>query len=125
MGDVEGAFESDAGAAEKTFIEELADERDAVGDSARRVEFGQGMSGIGSPVTARLCDLHEAGTEGERRVAGEVGEGQYLISQGWDEKQINLRKDAGHFECDLATETISLDKIDGGKKARLTECVGP
>jgi hypothetical protein len=37
---VEGALESHADAAEQAFVEELADERDAMGYAPGRVEFG-------------------------------------------------------------------------------------
>ncbi len=53
--------------------------------------FGRGMRGIGRPVTPRLGDLDEAGAQGERGVAGEVGDGEHLVAQGGDKQEVDLR----------------------------------
>lgn len=117
VGDVEGLFEGDAGCAQHAFFKGARDERDAVGNAARRREFRQRVSGIGSPVAARLRDFDETGAQGERGMAGEIGEGEHLVAERRDEEQIDLGKDARHFVGDLAAEAIGLHEIDGGEKA--------
>src|ERR1700722_6889574 len=80
-GYVEGALEGDADAAEHAFVEEFADERDAVGDAAWRAEFRQWVLWIGGPVAAGFVDCDESGAQGERGMAGEVGDGEHLVTQ--------------------------------------------
>ena len=72
-GYVEVALEGEACVCDGAFVEEAADEGDAVGDSARWIEFWERVVGVWSPVAAGFGDFDEAGAEGERGVAGEVG----------------------------------------------------
>src|SRR5712664_3090840 len=81
VGDGEGALEGDADAAESAFVEEAADQGDAVGHAARGRKFWQGIFRIGGPVGARFGDFDEAGAERKRRVAGVVADGEHLVAQ--------------------------------------------
>src|SRR5580765_2033161 len=81
-GHVEGPLECQAGASHGTLVEEAADERDAVRHAARRRESGERVGGIGRPIAARLRHLDEAGTEGQRGMAGEVTDGKHFVAQG-------------------------------------------
>jgi hypothetical protein len=123
--DVEGAFEGDRGAAECAFIEEAADQRYAVGYTPERREFGQRMGGIGGPVAACFRDFDKAGAQRQRRVAGEVCDGEDLAAQGGHQQHIHLAEESRHLDCDTAAKAVALDEIDGGKKARLAEEIGP
>src|ERR1700752_4533345 len=89
-GYVEVLFEGQAGAGDGAFVEEAADEGDAVGDAAGWGEFWQGLCGVGGPVAAGLGDFDEAGAEGEGGVAGEVGDGAHLVAEGRDEEQVDF-----------------------------------
>ena len=62
-------------------FEEAADQGDAVGDAARRIEFGRRAAGVGRPVGAGFGDFHKSGAHGERRMAGEIGDGEHFIAQ--------------------------------------------
>lgn len=64
-GDGEGAFQSDADAAEQSFVEEAANQSDAVRNAARRGKFGQRMLRVGRPIGARLRNFDIAGAESE------------------------------------------------------------
>src|SRR5260370_40135834 len=124
-GEGEGARESDADAPKGAFLEETADQGDAVGHAARGRELWKGIFRIGSPVRAGLGDLDEASSKRERRMAGIVADGEHLVAQRGNEQQIHLREEARHFLGDFAAEAVGLDEIDGGKKTRLTEKIGP
>ena len=119
------AFEGEAGAGYGAFVEEAADEGDAVGDAAGWGEFWEGLGGVGGPVAAGLGDFDEAGAEGEGGVAGEVGDGEHLVAEGGDEEEVDFVHDAGHLEGDHAAEAVGLDEVDGGEEAGLAEGVGP
>src|SRR5438132_12916346 len=69
-GDSEGALEGDADAAECAFLEEVADQGDAVRHTARWRKLGQSILRIGRPVRTSLRTFDKAGTEGERRTTG-------------------------------------------------------
>src|SRR5437899_2034393 len=101
-GYVEVAFEGKAGAGDGAFVEDAADEGDAVRDAAGWVEFWQGLRGVGRPIAAGFGDFDEAGAEGERGVAGEVGDGEDFVAEGGDEEEIDFVHDAGHLEGDHA-----------------------
>src|SRR5205085_10391560 len=75
-GNIEGALQSQPGSSDGAFIEQASDQRDAVRHAAGRREFGERVRGVGSPIAARLRNFHEAGRDGERRMSGEVGDGQ-------------------------------------------------
>src|ERR1700674_2747040 len=75
IGDGEGALEGDADAAEGAFLEEAADQGDAMGHAARGRKFWQRVMRIGGPVGARFGDLDEAGAQGEGGVASVVADG--------------------------------------------------
>ena len=83
-GYVEVLFEGKAGSGDGAFVEEAADEGDAVGDATGWVELWERVVGVGGPVAAGLGDLDEAGAEGEGGVAGEVGDGEHLVAEGGD-----------------------------------------
>jgi collagen type III alpha len=121
----EGAFEGETGGDEAAFFKGRSDEGDAVGDAARRVELRQRVGRVGSPVAAGFGDVDESGAEGEGGVAGEVGDGEHLVTEGGDEEEIDLGEEAGHFGGDLAAEAIGLDHVDGGEEAGLAEGVRP
>ena len=93
--DVEGFFEGEACASEGAFVEEAADEGNAVGDAARGRESGEGMRRVGGPVAAGFGDFDETGAEGERRVSGEVRNIEHFVAQGGDEQEIDIVEDAG------------------------------
>ncbi len=80
MRDVEVAFERQAGAGERAFVEETAYESDAVGDAAGWREFGERLRGIGGPVAAGPRRLRRNRAEGEGWVSGEVGDGEHLVA---------------------------------------------
>jgi hypothetical protein len=67
-GDGEGALEGEAGAAESAFVEEAADQGDAVGNAARRRKLWQGIVRVGGPVGTRFGNFDEAGAKRERRM---------------------------------------------------------
>jgi hypothetical protein len=88
--DVAGAFKGHACRAEGSFFKKAADECDAVRDAARRIESREGIFRIGSPVAAGLGDFDKTCAEGERRLAGEIGDGEHFIAKGWYQQQVNL-----------------------------------
>ena len=94
-------------------------------DAARRIEFGQRAVGVGRPVAAGFGDFDESGAQGERGMAGEVGDGEHFVAQRGDQQQIDFGKDARHFVGDHAAEAVGLDEIHGGEEAGLAEDVGP
>src|SRR5947199_10782836 len=120
-GYVEVAFEGEAGAGYGPFVEDAADEGDAVRDPAGWGEFGQGLGGVGGPVGPGFGDFDEAGAEGERGVAGEVGDREDFVAEGGDEEEVGFIHDAGHLEGDHAAEAVGLDVVDGGEEAGLAE----
>ena len=61
---VEVAFEREASAGDRAFVEEPADEGNAVRDSARWVEFWERFGWIRSPVAAGFGDFNETGAQG-------------------------------------------------------------
>src|SRR5260370_3428602 len=124
-GDGEGALESDADAPEGAFLEETADQGDAVGHAARGRELWKGIFRIGSPVRAGLGDLDEASSKRERRMAGVIADGEHLVAQRGNEQHIHLREEARHFLGDFAAEAVGLDKIHGGEETRLAAKIGP
>src|ERR1035441_741066 len=73
---IKGALESQAGTGERALIEEAADEGDAVGHAAGWRKLGQRAGGVGRPIAARLRHFDEARAEGERRMSGEVADGE-------------------------------------------------
>ncbi len=75
VGDCEGALKSDADAAEGAFLEEAADQGDAVGHAAWGRKFWQGIFRVGRPVGTGFGDFDEAGAESERGVAGVIADG--------------------------------------------------
>src|SRR5262245_24021615 len=96
-GDTEAALERKAGATQSTFVEETSDECDAVGNTARRREFGQWISRIRSPIAARFPDFNEAGAQSERRMTGKIGDGEHFAAQRRHQKQVHLREQPGHL----------------------------
>ena len=94
---IEFAFECDASLAERAFVEQAADESDAVGNATRRGELRQGMGGVGSPIAAGFRDFDEASAESERRMAGVVGDDENFVAERGDEEQVDLGHDAGHL----------------------------
>ena len=118
-------FEGESGAGDGAFVEEAADEGDAVRDAAGWREFWERMVGVGGPVAAGLGDFDKAGAEGEGWVAREVGDGEDFVAERGDEEEIDLVHDAGHLEGDHAAETVGLNEVDGGEEAGLAEGVGP
>src|ERR1700760_4987906 len=96
LGYVEVAFEGYASAGDRPFVEEPSDEGDAVGDSTRRAELRERLCWIGSPVAACLCDFNEAGSQSQRGMAGEVGDGEHLVAERGNQQQIDLLHDARH-----------------------------
>jgi hypothetical protein len=69
-----------------------AEQRHAVRHAARRREFGQRMRRVGRPIAARFRHFHEAGAQRERRMAGEVADGQHFVAQRRHQQQIDLEK---------------------------------
>jgi len=124
-GYVEVAFEGEAGAGDCAFVEETADESDAVRDSAGWVEFSERLVWVGGPVAAGLGDFDEAGAQGERGVAGEVGDGEYLVAEGGDEEEVDFIHDACHLYRYHAAKAVGLHEVDRGEEAGLAEGVGP
>jgi hypothetical protein len=59
----EAAFESDPDPPQRPFVEELADQRDAVGHATRRGKLRQRMVWIRRPVAARLRHFDKARTQ--------------------------------------------------------------
>ena len=87
--------------------------------------FGSGCVGSGAQSLRASDDLDEAGAQRERRMAGEVGDGEHLVAQRRHEQQVDLGEDARHLQCDLAAQAVGLHEVDGGEEARLAEQVGP
>src|SRR5215831_11219844 len=93
--------------------------------AARWRECGQGMVGIGGPVAARLTDFDKSGSQRKRRVAGEIGDDQHLVTQRGHEEQVDFREYARHFLGDLAAQAIGLNEVDCREESRLPEDVWP
>ena len=62
-GNAEDAFQGHAGPAERALIKQAADQRDAVGNAARRNEFWQGVLRVGRPIGAHLGDFDKTGAK--------------------------------------------------------------
>jgi hypothetical protein len=77
---IQGALESQTGTPERAFVEKASNEGDAVGHPSRRREFGKRVRGVRSPVAARLRYFDKAGAESQRRMASEIGDGEYFIA---------------------------------------------
>src|SRR6266849_5118289 len=122
---VETLFQSQSCLHDRAFVKESPNERDAVWHAARRGEFRQRMSRIRSPVTACFGHLNKSGAQGERRMSGEVGDGEHLVAQRGDQKHIHLREDAGHFHGHFAPQTVTLYEVNSGEEAGLAEQIGP
>jgi len=58
-------------------------------------------------------------------MAGEVGDGEHLVSQGWNQEQINLGEQARHLDRDFSAETVALHKVHSGEESRLAKCIWP
>jgi hypothetical protein len=125
VGYVEVSFECEASVGDGAFVEEAADEGDAMWDAAGGIEFREGFGWVGCPVAAGFGDFDETGAEGEGGVAGEVGDGEDLVAEGGDEEEIDFIHDAGHLDGDHTAETVSLNVVDCGEEAGLAEGVGP
>ena len=78
--DIEVLFEGKACLCECALVKQAPDERDAMRDTAWRVELGERMGWVGGPVATRFGDLDESGAKCERWVAGEVGQGEHLVT---------------------------------------------
>src|SRR5207237_1846178 len=78
---VESAFQRDAHASNRSFVEQAAYQGYAVGHAAWRRELGQRMCRVRRPIAARLRNLHEAGAQREAGMAGKVRDGQDLVAQ--------------------------------------------
>jgi len=124
-GDGQGTLQSQGGTGKGAFVEEAADQGDAVGDTARRGEFRERGGGVGGPVAAGFGDLDETGAEGERWVSGEVADRQHFVAEGWHQQQVYLREEARHFAGRHAAHAVCLHEVDGGEETRLAEDVGP
>src|SRR6185437_8433518 len=122
---IELALKGDAYLANQAVVEQSPEDRDSVRHTSRWIELGQRIVWIGSPVAARLRDFDEAGTQSQRWMAGEVRDGQLLVTQRRHDQDIDLFEDAGHLERDFATQTISLHKIYGRQERRLPKQIGP
>src|SRR5271165_2202651 len=77
--DVEGSLERHASFCQCAFVEEAADQRDAVRHTARWREPGQWMLLIGSPIAARLRLLDKAGAQRQRGMTGIVADHEHLV----------------------------------------------
>src|SRR3954452_6038503 len=86
----EAPFQRQTGAAKGTFIEKPANEGNAVGYPARRIEGGQRAIGIRCPIAPSIRNFNKAGAQCERWMAGEVGDGQHLIPERRYKQQIHL-----------------------------------
>src|SRR6266567_3839706 len=124
-GDGEGAFEGHAGAAESAFVEEEANQSDAVGNAAGRREFRQGMLRVGCPVRARFGDFDKASAKRERGVASVVADGEHFVAERRNEEQVDVGENARHFLADFAAEAVGLNEIHCGEKTGLAEKIGP
>ena len=125
VGYVEGVFKGYARLDDSGFVEQLADEGDAVGYAAGWAELWQGMGRVRGPVAAGLAYLHEARAQSERGVTCEIGDREDFVAKRGDQQQVHLAHDALHFERDLATHSVSLNEVYCGEEARLAESVGP
>src|SRR5947207_4113769 len=123
--DGEGAFERNANAAKRAFVEVTANQSDGVGNAAGRSEFWQRVLRVGGPVGARLADLDETGAKRERRMTGIVAGGEHFVAKRRDEQQIHIRENPRHFLADFAAEAVGLHEIHSRKKTGLAEKIGP
>src|SRR6185312_10224337 len=91
----------------------------------RWIEFGHRMRRIRSPVTARLRYLNKSCAQCERKLAGEVSDGQHLVAERWHQQQVHVFENARHLFCHFTPQAVALHKINRREKSRLTENVGP
>ena len=89
------------------------------------LNVGSGCAGSGAQSLARFRHLDESGAQRQRRMAGEVGDGQLLVAQRRHEQHVDLGEEARHLERDLAAQAIGLHEVDRGEEARLAEQVRP
>src|ERR1700689_2314170 len=107
-------LESHAEPPDGTFVEKTPDQGNAVRYATWRVELWQRIRGIRRPIAARLRDFNETRAKGQRRMSGGVRDDQYFILQRRHQQQVDLRKDPGPFDRDLAAQSGGLEKIDRG-----------
>src|SRR5262252_738503 len=74
-------FQGNAYAADCAFVKQAADQGYAMRDTARAGESWDWIVGVGRPVAAGFLYLDESGTQRQRRVSGEVGDGEHLVAQ--------------------------------------------
>jgi len=55
------------------------------------------MRGVGRPIAPGLADLDEPRRQGQAGMPGEVRNGQDLVPEGGDEKQVHFLENAGHL----------------------------
>src|SRR5690349_4462267 len=109
--DGEGALEGHAYLAKQAFVEQAADQSDAMGNAAWRGKLRQRIFRVRRPVGARLANFDETSAKRERRMAGVVADGEHFVAKGWNEEQIHVGENARHFLAHLATEAIGLNEI--------------
>src|SRR5437763_294255 len=78
-GHAEYAFEREARARNRPFVEQTAEQRDAVGHAPRRREFWQRIVWIGCPIAARLRHADESGPQREGGMSREVSNREHLV----------------------------------------------
>src|SRR5580692_12539254 len=114
LGDyAESFFQCEAGLREGSFVEEATYQRYAVWDATWWRKLRDGAAWVGRPVGTRFGDFDKSCAHRERRMAGEIGDGQHFVAQRRNDQQIDLRKDACHFVGDFSPQPVRLHKIDG------------
>ena len=87
--------------------------------------FGSGFAGSGAQSLRASRHLHEAGAERQRRMPGEVADGEHLVAQRRHEQQVHVAEDARHLAGDLPAQPIRLHEVHGRQEARHPEEVRP
>jgi hypothetical protein len=92
-----------------------ADQRDAVWNTAGRIERWQRMRGSGAQsLRAFPKPARSRRAVRERGMSGEIGDGEHFVAQRGNQQQIDLReRSAFHFERNFTAKTVGLHKVNG------------
>jgi hypothetical protein len=120
-GYIKGTLYSELGLSKDVLVQQAPYECYAVGYAAGRRELREWMSWIRRTVTARLGDFHKTGAQSERRMVGEVGNGEYFVPQRRDEQQIHVGKDTRHFLGHAAAKAAGVNEVNRNRPFRVLE----
>src|SRR5580692_9673989 len=81
VGHAETVLQCEADPRNGAFVKQPADEGYAVGHTLCGVELRRRVFRIGRPIAARLCDLHEPCSEGQRGVTREIADREHFVPE--------------------------------------------